>query len=86
MIGGVQYHNPSFGLATKPNGKKNLFLLDGKMWSVVQLKSHIHIYGSVRKCEAMNSHTPKWIPILRVEILMNSQIFKKRFEGQNSLN
>jgi hypothetical protein len=33
----------------------------------------------------MNPHTPKWVPILGIGILMDSQILEKNFKGQNSL-
>jgi len=36
---------------------------------------------SAGKCEGMSSHIPKWIPTLRVGVPMDSQIFKKQFEG-----
>jgi hypothetical protein len=34
----------------------------------VQAKSHIHTPGSVRGCEEMSPHTPKWIPVLRIGV------------------
>jgi hypothetical protein len=43
--------------------------------------SHIHTFGSVGKCEGMNSHTPNWAPTLGIGILMDFQIFKKWFLG-----
>jgi hypothetical protein len=46
-------------------------------------KSHIHTFRIVGKCEGMNPHTPKWAPILRIEVMMDSQIFKKRFQELN---
>jgi hypothetical protein len=36
--------------------------------SRVQPKNHIQILENVEKCEGMNSHTPKWAPILGIEI------------------
>ncbi len=32
----------------------------------VQHENHIHTFKSVRECEGLNPHNPKWIPILRV--------------------
>jgi hypothetical protein len=29
----------------------------------------------------MNPHTPKWAPTLGIEVLMNSRILKKQFQG-----
>jgi hypothetical protein len=34
----------------------------------------------------MTFHTPKWTPILGVGLPMDSQIFKGRLQGQNSVN
>jgi hypothetical protein len=36
----------------------------------VQPTIHIHIRGSVRKCEGMSPHTPKWTPTLGIGIMM----------------
>jgi hypothetical protein len=47
----------------------------------MQPKSHIHIPKSAGECEGMNPHTFKWAPILGVRVLMNFQIFRKRFDG-----
>jgi len=41
-------------------------------WS---LRVTFHAPRSVRKCEGMNLHIPKWVPILEIRILMNSWIF-----------
>jgi hypothetical protein len=50
----------------------------GKVWfeSVTQ-ESHLHSH----ECEGMNPHTPKWVPISGIGIPMESQIFKKVFQG-----
>jgi len=32
---------------------------------------------NVGECERINPQTPKWVPILGVGVLMDSQIFKK---------
>jgi hypothetical protein len=47
----------------------------------VQPGNHIHTLGSVGEFERMSPHIPKWTPTLGVVILMDSQIFKERFEG-----
>jgi hypothetical protein len=47
----------------------------------VKLGSHIYTLGSARKCEGISPHTPKWIPILGVGVLMDFWIFIKQFEG-----
>jgi hypothetical protein len=38
----------------------------------VQPRSHTHTFESVRECEGMNPHTPKWIPTLGVGVPINS--------------
>jgi len=38
----------------------------------VQPKNHIYILESAKECEGMNPHTPKWIRILGIGILMES--------------
>jgi hypothetical protein len=40
-----------------------------------------HALKSVRECERMNLHTPKWAPTLGVGIPMDSQIFREKFQG-----
>jgi len=67
----VQCHNLSFGLATKAREWKDV------VSSAIQ-KSHSHLWECI-KSEGMKSHTPKWIPILQVEVLMDFQIFKEHF-------
>jgi hypothetical protein len=47
----------------------------------VQPGSHIYTPGSVKECEGMNPHIPKWTLILGVGVLMESQIFKEGFQG-----
>ncbi len=52
----------------------------------VQAKSEspwitFHAPRSVRKCEGMNPHTPKWAPTLGVGVLMDSWIFKRQLQG-----
>jgi len=52
----------------------------------MQFENHIHTPKNAKKCEKMSPHTPKWTPILGVGVPMDSQIFKERFEGSNSLD
>jgi hypothetical protein len=40
-----------------------------------------HALGNVGECEGMNPHTPKWIPILRIQVPMDSQIFSEQLQG-----
>jgi hypothetical protein len=47
----------------------------------MQRKSHICTPGSVRECEAMNSHTSKWTPTLGIRVPMEFRIFKEGFQG-----
>jgi hypothetical protein len=47
----------------------------------VQFGSHIHTFGRIGECEGMNPHTPKWVFIWGVGIPMDSQNFRKPFEG-----
>jgi hypothetical protein len=49
-------------------------------------ENHIHTPWSVKECEGIGPHTPKWTPTLGVGVPMEFQIFKERFEGQNSLD
>jgi hypothetical protein len=49
--------------------------------SRVQPKSHIHTPGNVGECEGVSPHTPKWTPTLWIGVMMDSQIFRKWFEG-----
>ncbi len=40
-----------------------------------------HAHESVGECEGINPHIPKWALTLRVGVVMDSRIFKKRFQG-----
>ncbi len=33
----------------------------------------------------MNTHTPKWAPILGIGVLVDSQIFKERLQGSKPI-
>jgi hypothetical protein len=52
----------------------------GMVWAKMQPRSHIHTFGSVRKCEGMSPHTPKWTPTLGIGVPMDFQIFKEQLE------
>ncbi len=43
----------------------------------VQPTNHMYIPKSVKKCEGMSPHTPKWIPTLGIGIPTKFQIFTK---------
>jgi len=72
FVGGCR--NPSFGLATKAKGLQEC----GPRGSM-GITSHTP--GSVRKCEGVNPHTPKATPTLGDGVPVDSQNFKKRFQG-----
>jgi hypothetical protein len=60
--------NPSLGFMTKARVYKGA----GQEWSPGVT---FHAPGSVRECEGMNPHTPKWVPTLGVRIPMDFRIF-----------
>jgi hypothetical protein len=64
----------SLGLVTKVRAEKGV----GQKWSSGVT---FHAPGNVGRCEGMNPHTPKWAPIWGVEVLMDSQIFRKWLQG-----
>jgi hypothetical protein len=66
-------HNLSPGLATKAKACKGV-----SQRGSPGVTSHAH--GSVGECEGMNPHTPKQAPILGVEVLMDSQIFREQLK------
>jgi hypothetical protein len=39
-----------------------------------------HAPGNAKECEGMNPHTPKGTPTLKVEVSVDSQIFRKRLQ------
>ncbi len=67
------YRNPSFGLATKAKGLQGY----GPRRSL-GVTSHAH--RSVGKCEGVNPHTPKSIPILGDGVPVDSRNFREQFE------
>jgi hypothetical protein len=70
--------NPSFGLTTKAKGLQRY----GPKGS---LGVTSHIPGSVRKCEGVNPHTPKAIPLWEMESQWTPKTSESDFRGQNSL-
>jgi hypothetical protein len=40
-----------------------------------------HAPRSVRECEGMNPHIPKWVPTLGVGVSMDFQIFREKSYG-----
>jgi hypothetical protein len=73
------YCHLSFKLVTKVRVGNSA----GQKWS---LGVTFHAPRSVGECEGMNPHTPKWTPTLGVRVPMDSQFFKKWFQGQNTLD
>jgi len=71
--------NPSLGFTTKARVYKGA----SQNWT---RESHFMLPGMQKECEGMNPHTPKWLPILGVEVLMDSRILKGDYRGQNSLD
>jgi hypothetical protein len=70
--------NPNLGLTTKARACKGA----GQEGSSGVTS---YVPGSVGECEGMNTHTPKWAPILGVEVQMDSQIFRKQFQGSKPI-
>jgi len=70
--------NPSLGLATKARACKGM----GQEGSMGVTS---HALRSVGKCEGINLHTPKWVPILGVGVLMDFRIFKKQLQGSKPI-
>jgi len=68
------YRNPSLALTTKARVYKGA----GQEWSP---RVKFHPRKSVGEREGMNSHTPKWIPTLRIEVPMDSWIFIGQLQG-----
>jgi len=66
--------NLSLRFATKARTCKGV----GQEWS---LGVTFHAPGSVRNCEGMNPHTPKWAPTLGVKVPMDSWIFRGWLQG-----
>jgi hypothetical protein len=70
--------NRKLGLTTKAR----VYKVVGQEGS---LRVASHAPRSAKECEGMNSHTPKWTSILRVGVPMDSQIFRRRFQGSKPI-
>jgi hypothetical protein len=68
------YCNLNLELATKARAYKGA----SQEWS---LGVTFHVSKSVRECEGMNPHTPKWASTLRVGVPMDFQIFRRWLQG-----
>ncbi len=66
--------DPSLGLVTKVRVYKGV----GWEWNT---RVTFHAPRSVGGFEGMNPHNPKWTLTLGVEVLMDSQIIKEKFQG-----
>jgi hypothetical protein len=66
--------NLSLGLVTKARACKGA----GQEWSPGVT---FHAFGSIGKCEGMNPHTPKWVPILGIGLQMDFRIYRGRLQG-----
>ncbi len=58
------YHDLNLGLMIKTRGLK-------RCGPRMQLGNHIHIFGSMGKCEEMSPHIPEWAPTLGIGVLMD---------------
>jgi len=67
-------HDPNLEFVTKTRAYKG----EGQEWS---LGVTFNALESVRRCEGMNPHIPKWAPTLGVRVPMDFQIFKERLKG-----
>jgi len=64
------YHNPNLGLATKARA----YEVVNQEWSSGVT---FHAHENVGEWEGMNPHTPKWSPILGIEIPMYNSLSLK---------
>ncbi len=64
--------NPSLGFMTKARACKGA-------GQVRRSGITFHTPESVGECEGMNSHIPKWVPILGIGVLMDFQMFREQF-------
>jgi hypothetical protein len=68
LLNDCKCHNPNFGLATKARVCKS-----------AGQERNPKVWESVR----MNTHTPKWAPMLGVGVLADFQIFREWLQGSN---
>ncbi len=71
-------HNLNLKLVTKTRACEGA----GQVWSPGVT---FHAFGNVGKCEGMNPHTPKWTPTLGIGVMLDSQLFKKQFQGSKPI-
>jgi hypothetical protein len=71
--------NPSLGLATKARVCKGAGQ-EGKPGVT------FHAPGSVKECEGMNPHTPKELPLWKLESWWTPKFLKSNCRGQNPLD
>jgi hypothetical protein len=45
-----------------------------------------HVPESAKKCEGMNSHTPKWTPIWKLDSQWTPKFSERNCKGQNPLD
>ncbi len=74
-----QCHNPNLGLVTKARAHKVV----GQEGSP---RVTLHALESVRKCEGMNLHTPKELPLWEFESRWMPKFLNGDYRGQNSLD
>jgi hypothetical protein len=77
-IEAIIYLNLSLRLTTKARACEGV----GQEWSSGVT---FHAPESVRKCEGMNRHTPKWAPTLGVGVQMDSWIFNEQLQGSKPI-
>ncbi len=79
FLGHILCRNLSLGLVTKARACKGV----GQEGS---LGITFHAPGSVRECEGMNFHTPKWTPLWELESRWTLESSKSDYKGQNPLD
>jgi hypothetical protein len=67
------------------------FTTKAKAWKGVDQECNLGItliftFLRMQESEGMNTHTFKWAPNLKVEVLMDSKFSKSNLKGQNSLD
>jgi len=67
-------HDPSLGFTTKAKGLQGCEPRPS-------LGVTFSCPGNAKECERMNPHTPKWTPMLGVEVLVDSQMFREWLQG-----
>jgi len=75
----LSYNNPSLGLATKAKGLQGCRLRGSS-------RITSHTLGSVRKCEGMNPHTPRQLPLWKMESQWTPKTSENNLRGKNSMS